>query len=186
MVLNGATYYNKNLNAEQNLIEKCLHNDRRAQKELYCMYCDAMYSTIFRMLDNEDDANDVLQDAFIEVFRNISSFRFESSLGAWIKTIVIRTAIRFAQKRVVMEVIDNENPVHDIVLEIPDYIDGELLEKSILSLPEYYRTVFLLTEVEGYAHAEVAQMLNINENTSKSRLLRAKKLLQKTLNSIDK
>ena len=135
------------------------------------------------MVNNRDDAQDILQEAFINVFRNIKSFRGDAALGVWIKTIVVRCALKKLKQHQHMESI-GENGL-DVAVDFPDGLEGEDLEALILSLPEGYRTVFLLIEVEGYSHREVSQMLEISEGTSKSQLSRAKKLLQKKLIKVD-
>lgn len=146
-------------------------------------YCDAMYSTAYRITGSKESASDVLQEAFIKVFKNLGSFRMESSLGAWIKTIVVRTAL----KEVNTEPQHNYPfPVDDnLLVEMPAVFNGEVLEKAILSLPDGYRTVFLLVMVEGYAHREVAEMLHISEGTSKSQLYYAKRALQKEIKRLE-
>ncbi|MBN1339123.1 MAG: RNA polymerase sigma factor [Bacteroidales bacterium] len=169
--------------AEKELIDKCCENDRKSQKTLYLRYCDAMFSTAYRMMNNREDAGDVLQEAFIQVFRDIRDFQGRSTLGAWIKTIVVRCALkRLKKERFTVEF--NED-IHDFAVYLPDSITGEYLEKAILSLPEGYRTVFLLIEVEGYSHHEAADMLGISPGTSKSQLFHARKRLQEIINKID-
>jgi RNA polymerase sigma-70 factor (ECF subfamily) len=146
------------------------------QKQVYERYCDAMYTTAFRILNDSDIANDVLQEAFVQVFSDIKQFRGDSTLGAWIKTIVIRTSMRKLRKEDTFSRISydqNSDPI-----SWPEEMRGEDLEKAILSLPDGCRTIFLLVEVEGYKHREVAELLKISEGTSKSQLFYAKKQLQ--------
>ena len=168
---------------EVQMIKGCLKNRRKDQKALYMKYCDAMYTTAFRITSSKDTANDVLQEAFIKVFKNLGAFRMESSLGAWIKTIVVRTAV----KNISAEPLHHYPfPVDDnIFVEMPVAFNGEIIEKAILSLPNGYRTVFLLVMVEGYGHKEVAEMLDISVGTSKSQLYYAKKALQKEINRLE-
>lgn len=168
---------------ERDLVERCSRNDRNAQRDLYYKYCDAMFSTAYRIMNNRDDANDVLQDAFIQVFRDMKQYRFESSLGSWIKTIVIRTSLRQLYKNRKMEFADMEEVKVEGSILIPDTLSSEYLEKVILSLPDGYRTVFLLTEVEGYTHEETANILGISIGTSKSQLHHAKNMLKRRLAS---
>jgi RNA polymerase sigma-70 factor (ECF subfamily) len=163
---------------EPELVAACRQNDRKAQKELYYRYCNAMYTTVYRIVNDPDEANDALQEAFLQVFRDIGKFRGESTLGAWIKTIVVRTAIRRIKKEDWQVGLDD---AADLSCEASQLINGEYLEKIILSMPAGYRTVFLLTEVEGYTHEEVAGMLGISAGTSKSQLFHARRLLQRTL-----
>ena len=85
---------------EIELVEGCVGNHRKAQKQLYYKYCNAMFTVAYRILKNEDDANDALQDAFIQIFKDIKSFRGEATIGAWIKTIVIRSALKKFKKNI--------------------------------------------------------------------------------------
>lgn len=149
---------------------------------LYLKYCNAMYSTAFRILGNREDANDALQEAFIQVFRDMAKFRNESSVGTWIRTIVVRSALKKIRNGFTTVTLDPAE--HDVILQIPPQLPAEYLEKIILSLPAGYRAVFLLIEVEGYTHKEVATMLGISQGTSKSQLFYAKKQLQKLLKDV--
>jgi RNA polymerase sigma-70 factor (ECF subfamily) len=165
---------------ENQLVEACLNNDRLAQKKLYDKYKKAMYSLSYRITGDFEAANDVLQDAFVKVFRGLPSFRAESTLWAWIKTIVVRTAYSYLRKdKVFLEDIDNLTKQPKV--DWGHYLDTEYLEKAILSLPEGYRMVFVLVEIEGYTHKEVASMLGISEGTSKSQLFYSKKKLREIL-----
>lgn len=146
------------------------------QKQVYERYCDAMYTTAFRILNDADMANDALQEAFIQVFTDIKQFRGDSTLGAWIKTIAIRTSLRKLKKEDTFSRIDFEQ--NGDTISWPEEMKGEDLERAILSLADGCRTIFLLVEVEGYKHREVAELLKISEGTSKSQLYYAKKQLQ--------
>ena len=167
---------------EQALIKGCLENDRRSQKGLYDRYKDAMYTLAYRITGDFDLANDVLQDAFLGVFLGLSKFQQRSTLGAWIKTIVVRTAYKKIKKE----------PPHDELTESAtkemidwgDFLEAEYLEKAIQALPSGYRSVFVLIEVEGYSHKEVAGMLGISAGTSKSQLYHAKRHLQKRIREL--
>jgi len=164
---------------ELELLEGCVKKDRLRQKRLYYKYCDAMFTLAYRILNDRDEANDVLQDAFLQVFQKIDQFRKQSTLGAWIKTIVIRTAIRHLKSLKIFDTYQQEK--HDSHDFSPNETDGKILEKIILSLPDGYRTIFILAEVEGYKHREIAEMLNISEGTSKSQLYNAKRILKEKL-----
>ena len=165
---------------ETELVQSCLANDRLAQKNLYDKYKKAMYTLAYRITGDFEDANDVLQDAFVKVFRGLPSFRAESTLGAWIKTIVVRTAYSHLRKdKPFFESVDNLPPGAQV--DWGHYLNAEYLEKAILSLPNGYRTVFTLIEVEGYSHKEVAALLGISEGTSKSQLFYSKKRLREIL-----
>ncbi len=164
---------------ELELLEGCINKERLKQKRLYYKYCDAMFTLAYRILNDGDEANDVLQDAFLQVFQKIEQFRKQSSLGAWIKTIVVRTAIKHLKSQKLFDTFQQEK--HDTSDFIPNDTDGKILEKIILSLPDGYRTIFILAEVEGYKHREIAEILNISEGTSKSQLFNAKRILKEKL-----
>ena len=156
------------------LVKKCLRNDRKSQRQLYDLYKDAMFTICFRIAGNEDDAKDALQEGFIAVFNGLSSYKGQSTIGAWIKTIIVRTALRKVKK---LHFEDIEN-VEDQTVSFDDTFSGEVLHNAIMQLDSGFRTVFILYAVEGYSHKEIAEMLNINIGTSKSQLHYAKKKLQ--------
>lgn len=170
--------------SERDLVERCVATDRpadrrMAQRMLYDRYKRAMYSTAYRITNDPDHAHDVLQDAFVEVFRSLDKFAFRSTLGAWIKTIVVRQAIRKQQLEGRFETLDETR--HDQPALLPDTLTGAELDAAIRTLPTGARTIFLLVEVEGYMHHEVATMLGVSEGTSKSQVSYAKKLLRQRL-----
>ncbi|OFX89155.1 MAG: hypothetical protein A2W99_01830 [Bacteroidetes bacterium GWF2_33_16] len=171
-------------NSDAELINKCLKQDRLAQKELYDKYKNAMYTLAYRIIGNHDDAEDTLQETFVSVFLNLQSFQGRSTLGAWIKTILIRNAIKCTKASFLHESVNDIEINNEFIID--DNLSGEHIEKAILNLDKGYRTVFLLIEVEGYKHKEVSEILNISEGTSKSQLFHAKKQLQKQLVSMYK
>lgn len=164
---------------EAQLIQGCKENNRLAQKELYEKYKAAMFTLAYRITNDFEDANDVLQEGFVQVFRAIEQFRGESTIGAWIKTIVIRTAYRKVKQRITFD--DIENLPDNTIVQWGNSLDTEYLEKAIQSLSEGYRTVFTLAEIEGFSHREIGEMLGISEGTSKSQLFYAKKRLRQML-----
>ncbi len=163
---------------ENELIEACLANDRLAQKKLYEKYKNAMYTISYRITNDFDLANDVLQEAFIQIFKSLKSFRRESTLGAWIKTIVVRTAIKQVKKKPNFTELNEQITSGPDFIDWGDYLNAEYLEKAIQALPAGYRSVFILIEIEGYSHREVGELLNISEGTSKSQLFHSKKKLR--------
>lgn len=165
------------------IIQGCKNQQRKSQKALYDLYCDAMFTIAYRIVDNRDEAQDVLQEAFIEVFRSFHTFRGDSAIGAWIKSILIRKALKKLRNLRFTEGFEENGA--DFPLELPNDLSGEYLEQLILELPTGFRTVFLLFEVEGYSHQEIANMLNISESTSKSQLSRAKKKLRSKIEKIN-
>jgi RNA polymerase sigma-70 factor (ECF subfamily) len=163
-------------NQEEVLIRRCLNKDRISQKQLYDKYKDAMYTIAFRILRNEDLACDALQEGFVKVFTKLENFRFESTLGAWIKTIIVRSSTRILDKEIRKP--EYEGNIIDEVFTWDDSLTGEVLDMAIANLSPGYRAVFLLIEVEGYSHKEVAEMLNISIGTSNSQLSSAKVILK--------
>ncbi|NRB63802.1 MAG: RNA polymerase sigma factor [Saprospiraceae bacterium] len=167
---------------EQELIDACLARDRLAQRELYNRYKNAMYTLAYRVMNDTELAQDVLQEGFVKVFRNLHKFRKQSTLGAWIKTIVIRTALSKIKRMPRFEEIQEHQ--YGSYVDWGDHIHVDYLEKAIQSLPEGYRMVFVLIEVEGYSHKEVADLLGISVGTSKSQLFYAKKKLRQLINRV--
>ncbi len=161
---------------ESEIVHGCLKEDRYAQKLLYDKYKDAMFTLAYRISGDFLLAEEILHDAFLKVFRGLGGFRFESTLGAWIKIIVARTAYSKIKKKVVFEPFETAS--HDQSVHWGNSLDTEYLENAIMALPEGYRTVFIMIEVEGFSHREVAEMLGISEGTSKSQLFHAKKKLR--------
>jgi len=168
---------------EKQLVKKCLQNKRNAQKELFEKYYSAMFTIALRIVGNEEETYDVVQETFINVFNNLHQFRFKSTLGAWIKSILIREALRKI-KPVLTQTDLSQKPLEPVIW--PDDLTGDYLHQAILGLPDGFRLVFTLVEIEGYSHKEVAQIMNISEGTSKSQLYYAKKSLQKKLTKLYK
>jgi RNA polymerase sigma factor (sigma-70 family) len=169
---------------QQQLVEGCKRGDRRAQQRLYNQYSRAMYNTCLRMLKIEADAEDALQNAFLDVFTKIDSFRYESTIGAWIKRIVVNTCINHLKKRRLLTTDWDESiPVPDETA--PDTSEQEYqvsrIKSAMEDLPDGYRVVFSLYLLEGYDHAEIGEILHISEATSKSQFSRAKQRVREML-----
>jgi RNA polymerase sigma factor (sigma-70 family) len=165
--------------SEADLIRGCLNGNRIAQRTLYDRYSKSMFSLAYRMVNDWELAHDVMQDAFIEVFKSIHQLRKEKVLGSWIRTIVVRSAIsKISDKK---KLVFEQFPEPENNFQIDYLFTGEQLDRAIRALPEGNRMVFILIEVEGYKHREVAKILNISEGTSKSQLNYAKTILKKKL-----
>ncbi|MDR6564150.1 MULTISPECIES: RNA polymerase sigma factor [unclassified Arcicella] len=169
---------------EEQLIQACLQNDRNAQRKLYNAYAGRMLVVCARYMQSKEEAEDVLQEAFIKIFQNLSKFRGESTLGAWIKRIVINVAINHIRAQQHFQGMDNvqeyENQFTDGLNGIEGINFQELIE-MIRKLPKGCQSVFNLYAIEGYQHKEIAEMLNITEGTSKSQYARARAILQSQL-----
>jgi RNA polymerase sigma-70 factor (ECF subfamily) len=165
------------------IIEECRKGNTKAQFTLYNLYSKAMYNLAYRITNNREDAEDVLQEAFVECFRNLASFRFESTFGAWLKSILINRSINHLWKKKVNLVLQENLPdVADEAETSTDYVySTEKVFKGIESLPDGYRIILTLYLLEGYDHQEISQILGITESTSKSQYSRAKDKLRKLL-----
>ncbi len=167
----------------RSIVESCKSGDRSAQYQLYQLYSRGMYNICLRMLNNAADAEDLLQNSFIDVFTKLHYFRYESSIGAWIKRIVVNNCINFLNKKRIQLVEMGER---DVVSEEdttkPDWDDMNLsvnkVNEGIRQLPEGYRVVLSLYLLEGYDHQEIGEILGISPSTSKSQYSRAKKKLK--------
>ncbi|HZK08976.1 MAG TPA: RNA polymerase sigma factor [Bacteroidales bacterium] len=168
--------------SEKEIIDGCLKSERAAQKALYDQFKTRMYTLAYRITGNFDDANDVLQEGFLLIFRNLHTFKGNSKLGSWIHTIIARAAIRKIKERIYFE--DIENTDTSTIIDWGAAIDIDYLEKAIANLPEGYRTIFTLYEIEGFKHREIAELIDISESTSKSQLFKAKKMLRENLENL--
>lgn len=165
-------------------ITKLQNKDRKAQLAFYNFLSAKMYGVCLRFANSRDDANDILQEGFIRVFKHINDFRGEGSFEGWVRRTIVNTAINYYKKekkrgyRVELDYIKKKYVSDETVI---DKISFTELLKIIRELPNGYRTVFNLNVIEGYTHKEIGKILNISENTSKSQLSRAKSSLQRKL-----
>jgi RNA polymerase sigma factor (sigma-70 family) len=167
--------------SEDELITGCCKNDRTFQRHLYEKYSRRMYVVCLRYTKNQLEAEDILQESFIKVFDNIKKFRRECPLEAWIKRIVINTALKNNRSKLYLHpAVDVEHVEEDFNEEITlsNYNYKELLE-LVRQLPPRYQIVFNLYAIEGFQHKEIAEMLGTTEGTSKSQYSRARVILQK-------
>ncbi|MFN0214214.1 MAG: RNA polymerase sigma factor [Saprospiraceae bacterium] len=167
----------------RDLIERCREGRRDAQFELYGLYSRAMYNTALRMVRHPHDAEDLLQSVFVEVFTKLESFRYESSIGAWIKRITINKCINFLKSRklALTELTANHDRAEQVEQAHESNLSVEKINRAIGQLPDGYRVVFSLYAVEGYDHEEIGQILGVTEATSKSQYSRAKAKLREML-----
>lgn len=166
------------------LIERCKKGEAAGYKELYQRYAKAMFNICHRILNSIDEAEDVLQESFTEAFKNLHAFEYRTSFGGWLKQICIYRSINQLKKRkfkwddieaINIYNIAEENAIdeNEILLKV------EVVKKSIMALPDGYRTVLSLYLLEGYDHEEIAEILNVAESTTRTQYMRAKqKLLQ--------
>ncbi|MCF8228499.1 MAG: RNA polymerase sigma factor [Bacteroidales bacterium] len=171
---------NREIHAD--LIGLCLKGDRNARFQLYHLYAKAMYNICVRMVQNKEDAQDILQDSFIAAFENLGAFSGKVSFGAWMKKIVINRSLNFLRKKKpLFTELENAGDVPDLNEDNDFVLSPEKIHFAIKELPEGARVVLNLYLLEGYKHKEIAEMLDISESTSKSQYRRAIFLLQQKL-----
>lgn len=169
---------------ETDLISGCIAGDRRMQEELYRRFAPKMYAVCLRYANNADDAQDLLQEGFIKVYRNLHRFRAEGSFEGWIRRVFVNTSIEhFRKKSTKLSMVTDkeENTIEDADITALHKLAEKDIINIIQELSPGYRTVFNLYVVEGYSHKEIGDMLGISEGTSKSQLARAKGVLQKKI-----
>lgn len=172
-------------NKEQIIIDNAKSGSREAQKSIYEAYAGQLMAIAMRYIGNREDAEDVLHDSFIKAFKSIDRFNYrgEGSLKAWLKKLTVNTALEWLRnknKHLTTSLDDRASQIE--VVDQTSYsqvqtIPREVLMKFVSELPDGYRAVFNLFCIEDYSHREIAQMLGINEKSSSSQLLRAKRLL---------
>lgn len=162
---------------ENEIIDRCLRKDRIAQKQLFEKFSKQLFSTAYRIVADYDMAHDVIQESFIEVFRDLKNFNKNSPLYFWIRTIVVRKAVKLLRKTNSFEILEAQHAT----TQFNDEFTAYELDKAIMKLPPGCRSIFIMVEVEGYKHNEVAEILNITEGTSKSQLHYSKKILRTLL-----
>jgi RNA polymerase sigma factor (sigma-70 family) len=165
-----------------NLVVECKQGSKKAHYELYKLYSKAMLNTAFRIVDNVDEAQDVLQEAFLDAFARIKDFRQETTFGLWLKQIVVHRCINLLRKRKIDLVNISNEQIENLADDDPQDDDElqykvEQVKQAMKLLPEGYRLVLSLYLLEGYDHEEIGQVLGINENTSRTQFLRAKRKL---------
>ena len=175
------------MNRDQALVQACLQQDRKAQRQLYELYGGKLFAIILRYLKHREEAEDILQEVWIRIFTNLGSFRFDCPLEAWLKRIAINTSIRALQKQPqwkgMLDTDGLEIGLEDSMSALDQLTLAEL-HHLIRQLPDGCRTIFNLYAIEGYKHHEIAELLGITEGTSKSQYFRAKAMLQKEVKEI--
>ncbi|TYP96096.1 RNA polymerase sigma-70 factor (ECF subfamily) [Tenacibaculum adriaticum] len=172
------------------LIKECVKNNAKAQMQLYNLYCSAMFLVAKRYVKDEFLAEDVMQDAFIKAFKNIASYKGEVSFGSWLKRIVINQSIDELKKKKLSLISLNEEVVNvaeegeEDNWKVGNEVSANVVMKVIETLKEKYKVVLTLYLLEGYDHQEISQIVGITEVTSRTNLLRGKKILKEQLKSI--
>ena len=165
------------------LVLACKKGNRKAQFELYKLYAKAMYNVALRIVNDDDEAEDVLQEAFLDAFTRLESFRAETTFGLWLKQIVINKSINQLRKRKAEFVNLDGVDVPDEVAQDEEELKYQVneIKEAVAKLPDGYRVVLTLCLFEGYDHEEISHILKISENTSRSQYMRAKTKLNSLL-----
>ena len=172
---------------QRDIVLRLQKGNNAAQHELYKLYARALFNVCMRILNNKENAEDVLQEIFLTAFGQIHTFRFESTIGAWLKKIAINRSINYLKRiKANTQLIDNfdtiDRPDEQESIDWEEVqVSVDQIHKSMMCLPEGCRVIFSLFMLEGYDHSEISQILGISESTSKSQLNRAKGLIRKTL-----
>lgn len=174
---------------EQQLIDGCKKGDRKAQKALYELHSRKMMGVCLRYVNDRETARDLLQDGFVKVFTNISSYSGTGSFEGWMRKVFVNCALEYLRKSDVLrdstELEFTAELVQPNSSAISDLSVAELLE-LVQELPPGFRMVFNMFAIEGYSHKEIAEMLNITESTSRSQYTRARQILQRKINTLYK
>lgn len=166
------------------LILGCIHNDPAAQRELYNRYSPKMLSVCYRFAQNREDAEDMLQEGFIKVFYQIHTFENKGAFEGWVRRIIVHTCINFLKKYKKFSDsvnLDYATALHVKEETLPSIMQAKQVVECVRLLPVGYRTVLNLYAIEGYSHKEIAEMLDIEESTSRSQYTRSKNMLESIL-----
>lgn len=167
----------KKIHSNEELIRACIKGNQRACKQLYDTYSGTMMGVCLRYMGNRDEAQDVLQEGMIKVFDKLHTLRNPEDIGGWIRRIMITTAINYIQRK-----RTNWSQIDDVENELPpiewNSYEVEPLLLAIQQLPDKYRMVFNMHEVEGYENEEIANQLNLQQSSVRSILFRARKMIQ--------
>lgn len=175
---------------DEEILKGCRNDDRKAQEQLYKKYAPVLLGVLCRYSKSRQEAEDLLQEGFVKIFRNIDQYREEGALLAWMRKIMVNTAIRYYQSTIEesknIRLKDSmEMKIAEIELNDITYSPEEVM-KVIQQLPEGFRLVFNMYAMEGYKHKDIAKKLGISVSTSKSQYARARKFLKKLLEKMER
>lgn len=165
---------------DHQLVRDCLKEKPEAQRQLYGQFAETMLGVCYRYTKSVKDAEDVLQEGFVKVFFGLKQYKFEGELGAWIRRIMVNTALNFLKRnrKYRDEMFFPEQPLHPVTDDNPAILlQAKQLADLIRQLPPGYQTIFNLHAVEGYSHVEIGEMLGITDGTSRSQYARARGVL---------
>ncbi len=170
--------FNKTYETEADLIQGCIKGKKRAQEQMYKLHAPKMFSICMRYIKSQENAEECLSNAFVNVFNKIGTKREESSLEGWIRKIIVNECLQFIRKQKSDYLYLDDLSKEPYQEEIPVHVETDQIFEAIRQLPSGYRTIFNLYAIENYKHIEIAEQLNISVGTSKSQYSKAKKMLQ--------
>lgn len=173
---------------EQELIHGCLRKDRQCQKTLFKLYAPKMLAVCARYARHKMEAEDIMQDGFVKVFTKMDTFKFNGSFEGWVRRIMVNTALKLVAKSSFKKESIGMEDYQDNHIDAGVFakLSADEIMQLVAKLPDGYRIVFNLYAVEGYSHRDIAKSLGIEESTSRSQLVKARRILQKKIVEIHK
>ena len=172
---------NEVVDIHKDLVNQCLAGKREAYNKLYQLYCRQMFSVAVRILKDREEAEDILQEAFSDAFKNLRSFRGDASFGSWLKRIVVNKSLNRVKKKKLELTELGEDYEEEVDESTYPELSVAQIQGAMENLADGFRVVLTLYLFEGYTHKEIAHELSISEGTSKSQYLRAKKKLKELI-----
>ncbi len=173
------------MESDRELIRKCKDGDPKSQSRLYDKYAPALMGICLRYARNEEDAKDILHDSFVKILTNLDKVDENGAYESWMRTIVVNTAINAYRAKMKtglpVDLDEVQETVEDVRIVQNDFLSQEILLRFISELPDGYRTVFNLFEIDGYSHLEISQMTGSSYSTVRSQLFKAKRALKKKI-----
>lgn len=170
------------------MIKGCIKQDPLCQRLLFEQYAGKFMTVCIRYANDSMEAEDIMQEGFVRIFNNIHQFKFEGSFEGWMRRVIVNVALKQLQKKKIQfaEIKEDRSNTPALDAYAYNHLGEEELLKLINQLPEGYRIVFSLNVIEGYSHDEIGQLLNIQASTSRSQLVKARKMLQQQIFQLQK
>lgn len=173
---------------ERKLIAGCIEGKSWAQRAIYDRFAATMMSVCVRYVTDRDTAQDILQDGFIKLFNKIDTYSGAGAFGGWVRRIFVTTALEYLRRNDALKQSANIDDIENFIVSHEEtaiqQMSADDIMNCIASLADGYRTIFNLYAIEGYNHAEIAELLGITEATSRSQFMRARKILQQKILSL--
>ncbi len=171
--------------SDSELMKQCRMGNPKYQEMLYQRFSPTLFAVALRYARNYDDAQDILHDAFVKILTNLDSFNENGSLEGWMHAIVVNTAINAYHKKqktgVAVSIDDLGEQIGDVTIQQKDFLSENILLQFVNELPDGYRTIFNLFEIDGYSHKEISEMTGSSYTTVRTQLFKAKRALKKKI-----